>query len=73
MADALRKTRVLGGRDPPELCVLTDRPVAGAPGDASYVCMFNTGIELAKLLQLQDKELKSLLRVLRKKGLVAQA
>jgi hypothetical protein len=35
--------------------------------------MLITGIELAKLLQLQDKELKSLLRVLRKKGLVAQA
>jgi hypothetical protein len=35
--------------------------------------MLNTGIELAKLLQLPDKELKSLLRMLRKKGLVAQA
>lgn len=32
-----------------------------------------TNAELTKLLQLSDKELKSLLRVLRKKGLIAQA
>lgn len=32
-----------------------------------------TIIELTKLLALPDKELKSLLSILRKKGLVAQA
>lgn len=32
-----------------------------------------TGIAIEKLLALPEKELKSLLRVLRKKGLVARA
>jgi hypothetical protein len=31
------------------------------------------GIEIEKLLALPDKELRSLLRVLRRRGLVAQA
>jgi hypothetical protein len=38
------------------------------------VCMLPTSQEeLAKILQLSDKELRSLLSVLRKKGLIAQA
>jgi hypothetical protein len=32
-----------------------------------------TNEEVAKILQLPDKELRSLLRILRKKGLIAQA
>lgn len=35
--------------------------------------MLNVLAEIDKLLALPDKELKSLLRMLRKKGLVAQA
>lgn len=35
--------------------------------------MLNVGIEIGKLLALPDKELRSILRLLRKKGLIAQA
>ena len=35
--------------------------------------MWTTPTELENILRLPDKELKSLLRMLRKKGLVAQA
>ncbi len=35
--------------------------------------MWPIDVEIQKVLQLPDKELKSLLRALRKRGLVAQA
>ena len=41
---------------------------------ATLARMLNVvGVEIEKLLALPDKELRSLLRVLRRKGLVAQA
>jgi hypothetical protein len=35
--------------------------------------MLNVGLDIEKLLALPEKELKSLLRMLRKKGRIAQA